>query len=407
MYASIVLIIFNIIINIYIRTKTKNGNDYIKEKNSFLKLKTKIINRIINISYLLINSIHYILLIIEKNNLPILEIILSVIALITYLTIEIYQLKKIEYKLYEDKYIKAKEVLLILSSIVIITSDKTKGIQSNINNNKLIDLISLIFFALSFILILLSIVYIVLFLINNKQIVKHSITQEEYLEDINYSTRIQLNKTTNYIIYIFAYLVFVYINIPYIFILYIIIFLVLVLIINKKYNKIKNQNEKLYKTVAIAKNKPGIVYAFQFTKDILLLKKLIILLVIYTLSITSLYGLGESAFALITVELYIFLLYIILEDKKYLIRYMYSLNDSLIDEETYNLKLNKKISYIDIINILEIKLYKIIIIDNITYKSNIILYDPEININNIDIITRKDNIDDYITIENNLYEDEE
>ena len=405
MYTSILLIIINVIANLVIRINKKYENEYIKEKHIFYKLKTKILFRIINVSYLIINCINYGLLIMANKSISVVELVLSSIVILTYILLELYRPKKVKLELYEDKYINIKDILLVLSCIVIMTADKTKLIHINSYDNDLLDIASIVYFILSYLLIIGSLVILIVFLFKNKKIVKQSITSEEYIEDIHYSSKIQLNRITNYLIYIFAYLVFIFIQIPYVYIFYILVFFVLLYVIYKKYLKIKTQNDKLYKAVSIAKQDPGVIYAFQFTRDILLFKNLIILIIIYAISITSLYGLGESAFAIISIELYIYLLYNILENKKYLIRYISSLNDSFIDEEIYNLKLNKKISYVDIISILDINLYRIIVIDNMIYKSNLILYDPELKIDNIDIITRKDNLEDYITLEYNLYEE--
>ena len=103
--------------------------------------------------------------------------------------------------------------------------------------------------------------------------------------------------------------------------------------------------------------------------------------------------------------MYIYLLYTVLEDKIYLVRYLPSLNDNIIDKKIYTIDLNKNISYIDIIKVFNIKLYKLIIVDTIIYESNIILYDPKYRIEEINIKVNKSNIEDYITIESILYEE--
>ena len=117
------------------------------------------------------------------------------------------------------------------------------------------------------------------------------------------------------------------------------------------------------------------------------------------------YGLGESIFSFMLVSMYLYLLYTVLEDKIYLVRYLPSLNDNIIDKKIYTIDLNKNISYIDIIKVFNIKLYKLIIVDTIIYESNIILYDPEYRIEEINIKVNKSNIEDYITIESILYEE--
>ena len=83
-----------------------------------------------------------------------------------------------------------------------------------------------------------------------------------------------------------------------------------------------------------------------------------------------------------------------------------SLNKELIDKKSYTIDITKKINYIDKIKFFKITLYKIIIQDNINYESNIILYDPELIIEELNIKINKSNLEDYITIENILYEEE-
>ncbi len=118
------------------------------------------------------------------------------------------------------------------------------------------------------------------------------------------------------------------------------------------------------------------------------------------------YGLGESIFTYTAMIMYIYLLYTIISDKLYLIKYISSLNEKFINKNKYTIKENKNINYIDTIKIFNITLYRLIIVDTITYESNIIIYDPEYRIDNIDIRINKSNIYDYITLEKKLYEEE-
>ena len=412
MYVSIFMISLNMLFIYLFNLKKKNNNEYEKEKNIFNKLKLKKINRVVNIGYILINVIYYIIILLSVGIDTIknfhINLILYIITVIVYLITEaITKKKKIRFKLIDKKLLSRKEYMYIIVSYILFILEKTSISYkfANINEQNFINTFNIVLYILAIILIILSSLFIIIYIKNNSKYFIMTNTDENYLEDIKFYKKIEIRKIFNHVIYITAYIVFFYANIPYIIIIY---FLFLILLLYFAYNKIKkirNESNRVYRTITIAKNKPGILYAFLFTKDLLLLKKLLIFILMFISSIIVYYGLGESIFSFLFISIYLILLYTIIEDKVYLIRYLSSLNNSFIDEKQYPILQNKKIDYIESINILGIKLYKLIVIDTICYESNIIIYDPELIINNIDIRINKSNILDYITLEAILYEE--
>ena len=121
--------------------------------------------------------------------------------------------------------------------------------------------------------------------------------------------------------------------------------------------------------------------------------------------IIVLYGIGEGAFVFASLQLSILLLYIIIDDELYLISYIKSLNPDFVNDKVYSISSTKKVSYIETINVLNIKLYRFIIKDNQIYKSHLVLYDPSDIYDELEIRINKSNLNDYIINECLLYEE--
>ena len=412
MYVSIFMILLNLLFIYLFKYRKKNNNEYEKEKNIFNKLKLKKINRVVNIGYILINAIYYIIMLLSIDlniiNNFVLNTSIFIISVIVYLIAEtITKRKNIRFKLIDKKTISMKEYMYIISFYILFIVEKTSISYNftNINEQNFINTFNIIIYLVAIIMLIISSLIIIIYIKNNSKYFIMTNTSENYLEDINFYKKIELRKVFNHVIYITAYIVFFYANIPFIFIFYIVALLILLYFTYNKVKKIKNESSRVYRTVTIANTKPGIIYAFQFTKDLLLLKKLLIFITMFVLSIIVYYGLGESIFAILSISIYLILLYTIIEDKIYLIRYLSSLNSSFINEKEYSILQNKKIDYIESINIFGIILYRLIIIDTVCYESNIIIYNPELIIDSIDIRINKSNILDYITLETILYEE--
>ncbi|MBR1385381.1 MAG: hypothetical protein IJ568_00980 [Bacilli bacterium] len=390
-YVSILLTILNIIFLIVFSNKYKSDNLYIKEKNEYYLLKYRLFSNIINIFYIFSSVIYYLGLYIYNDFFDVVTFIFFLIALASYISFLLIKknIKRSHY--FNKKLLSSFDYLVIISSFIIIVY----GISFN-------KAINALFFSILFIA---NIFILILSFQKNKGVFCYKSSVEDYIEDIKFIKKIEYNKLINYIIYILAYISFVYIRIIYIEIFYLLVLLILMYIIFKKYKKIVSEQNRLYRSITILHVAPGIKYAFDFTRDLLLLKELFITLLLFIISISSLYGLGERAFMAISVILYVLLLYVRLSDRVYLIRYINSLNDEFIDNKRYSIKEKKLISFIDVIIIFDIKLYRLIIIDNLIYKSNLIMYDPEYLIEDLELRINKFDLSDYITIENKLYEE--
>lgn len=394
MYFNVILILFNILTLYYLKSKIKSDNDYSKEKQYFTKKKVKNIFNFINIGCIILNSLFFILLLVFGLNINSMDLVVFVITVISYVMLFSVKLNK-RLKLFDKHTFNLKDYLIIFSVYSLFCSTRL-----NYTNN-----IDFIFGFLAFIFFVLSSVVDLYYLIKKKEFTCFSPKESDMLVDIRFCNKLQINKIFNCVIYITAFIVFVYIRIPYVFVFYILLLLLFMLIIYNKSKKIGNESKRLYNAVTISKENPNVIYAFQFTKDILLLKKLVIITIMLATLFGVLYGLGESAFCLVSLNMYMLLLYVFMEDKIYLIRYINSLNPSFINVKKYSITVNKSISYIDTIKIFNMTFYRLIVNDNIIYKSNIILYDPELIIKDIDIKINKSNIDDYIMIENILYDE--
>lgn len=359
-YVSTLLIIFNIVFSIFFNIKINAENPYTIEKSDFYISKLKLLSNIVNLFYIIISIIYYLSIIIYSDSFDAITFIFFLIALGSYLSILLIKKKNRRRSRYiDDKLLSMFDYLMIISAFTLIVY----GICSN-------SLINVLFFVVSLVVGIFILFYSFR---KNRGIFCYKSRIEDYMEDIKFVKKIEYNKVINYIIYIMAYISFVYIRIPYIELFYIIVFFLLLFVIYTKYKKIVNEQGRLYRAITISHVAPGIKYAFDFTRDLLFLKELFILLIIYIISITSLYGLGERAFMAVSVILYLLLLYVRIANRVYLIRYISSLNDEFIDKKKYSINDKKQISFIDVITILKIKLYRLIIVDNNIYKSNLFI----------------------------------
>ena len=415
MYVSIFIIILNLFLLSMINKKQKPENEFIKEKNIFNKYKIKTFLNYIDIGYITIYLLYFIIIAlnigISNIKYGYLHLILFFINVLIYIfvdsTIKV-NIKKL--KLIDKKPITSNLLLIILSFYTLFVIEKITVIyeivgEDAIDKYDFINNFNVILKGISVISILVSIFIIFKKVIKNRDYCSYTYDRSDYLEDIKFYSRVDIKKGLNHFIYITAIIVFYYINIPFIYLFYVALSLFIIYMIYRKYKKILNESDRLYKNVTLLKNKPGIVYPFLFIRDVLLLNKMILFLFMLVFSTILYYGLGESVFSYTTVSMYLVLLGVIISDKVYLIKYLSSLNDKFINKKKYSLLINKKINYIDIIEIFKIRLYKLIIVDTIIYESNIIIYDPEYRINELKTRINKSNIEDYITLENELYEE--
>ncbi len=397
MYSYILLILLNILFISYINKKNDANNLYTKEKNSFYKRKIKLLARIINIFNILLGLFSYVILILDKGKINIIDLVLFIISVLTYTIIELNRkVKDKRFKLIDMKLFELKDILYVTIPMVILLSGRISYLN---------DQYKLVLYILMSLFILIGFYPVLSLLLANRRYTCYTASEEDYFKDIKFYKKVQISNFINYLIYIAAFIMFVFIRIPYIYIFYIVVALILFLVIIKKAKKIRIISDKIYKSITLAHEYPGIKFAFDYTKDLFFLKKLTLILIYFIISLLSIYSVGESAFLLVSLIGYFLLLYVVIEDKVYLIRYIESLNEKLIDKKIYTIKENKKVSYIDTIKIFNINIYRLVIEDNIIYKSNLILFDPELLEKEIVIYINKSNLDDYIIIDTMLYEE--
>lgn len=399
--------IITIAINIYYSSIHKSKKINREDKYCILKentIKKEILKYLqtINLVTLITNTISIIINSVLNNKLNIIDIIGYFIHLLSYiLLINSKNYKKLKkgnetLKLSKEQKNKNQINLLTISSIILMQR------VGGINNSEYL----LIIYTLTLIFSLTIFINFIKLLINNKNIIRFNPKREEdYLEDIRFSNKIYLKNIINYVAFIFIYILIIFVNLPYSWIIYILICSILLYTLLDKIKKFKHQSNKLIKTIYILKNAPGIKYAFEFYKDIISAKNIIITLLLFITSLVIFYLTNTSAFIIITIELFNIYLYNYICNKKKLIKYISSLNEEFIDKKKYTLEKNFPINYIEEIEIFKNKFYKIMYIDlneNI-YSSNLILYDPENILNNIKVYINPNN-EEYIMIIKELYE---
>ena len=215
MYVSIFMILLNLLFIYLFKYRKKNNNEYEKEKNIFNKLKLKKINRVVNIGYILINAIYYIIMILSIdlniiNNL-LLNISIFIISIVVYLIAEtITKRKNIRFKLIDKKTISKKEYMYIISFYILFIVEKTSisYVFTNINEQNFINTFNIIIYLVAIIMLIISSLIIIIYIKNNSKYFIMTNTSENYLEDINFYKKIELRKVFNHVIYITAYIVF-------------------------------------------------------------------------------------------------------------------------------------------------------------------------------------------------------
>ena len=405
MYVTII-IIYTILINLF--KKNNNKVDYLtlEKENNLIKLYRFI--KLLNISIIIIDFIYYSALFLLKNSINLIYCIINFLLIILSI---IYSLKlnylinikknNFNYTLlneYEYKY----KLIYIYNIVITFILYKRIG---EIHNFSILSNSLLIFLFL----IIIDIIILIKYLIKNKKIVCFNINKEkDYIENINFNSKIELSNFYNYIIYISMYIILIYCNLPFSYLFYNLTIAVILIIIKKKVKRIRLEQEKIEKNIIFAKNKPGIVNTFLFYREIEFIKNIFITTLFITLSLVSFYTLDEIIFSYISIQLYILLIYEIFISKKKLINLLSELDENFIDKNEYNIDQIKKITHIKkVFNLFfKNKFYKLIYIDNnnIIYKSEIILYDPKLYINKIKIYFNSKNINDYIIVLEELYE---
>ena len=388
----LVLQIFVIVLTFFFMTFKKNK--FITLFNSILKRILKIINYL----FFIVNILSIILILISKQNIDIFFIVVTVVqALITILLMIIDKTKN---------SIKNKDVLNIITMSTL--SFVTIYVSSLINYlNRVGVMYSSILSCVLSILLLVNVIYVISYLIRNKGYVSlYSNYERDYIKEIKFNKIIEIKKLFDYSVIVLIYVLLICSNIPLSYVAYLLLLIVLYLIYNRKVKKIAKEKKKLEKN--IHRNiEPGAVYAFCFNRDIERTRQMYLTIIFLVISYLTYYLEGELAFIFITLNLFMIYLYVIIHSKMDLIKLVYSLDESLINQESYSILINdnltqiKKLKYITVNN----TFYKLIYIsDNKqVFESNLVLYDPTNYIKEIKIFINKDNLDDYIFMIEDLY----
>jgi len=401
----ILIIIINLIGTFVLKKKLENSkNEYVKEKKKLIKHYISNAIKNINITLILLNIIFYIITLINNIKidyfLDIALLVVTIISFIIFLT-SVKKSKKSNLKLPNDYVYKHISLMVSNTFNSLICLERVGGIN-NIN--------LLIFELIPIIYMILNISFIIIFLRKIKNKVCFGVDEKNFVPDIKFYNKINISMFYNCVLFIFAYILLGYVKLPYAYIGYILVIIILGIIIKRKIEKIKKESDNLYNQIAIAQKIPGVEYAFDFYRDILLCKRMIIVMLLLIISTLCLYICSDTIFTYISIDLYIIYLYELLRDKNKLITNIYSLNDTFMDKKIYKINLIKEITYIDniTINILNIKLnfYKLIYVDlsKNVYESNLVLYDPEIYVRDINLYINPENIDEYVIMLKDIYE---
>ena len=393
---SILFIIVNMLFPIFFNKKKKCENNYDKEKDIFVKNKLLRMLQYINIGALTVELLYIVIVLISETS-DLIALGLLILHSISFVFL-IFNAKRRKKRLtiLDKKEFNLGDIIFILDIIIISLAERLEyGIH-----NYIFDFIILLILLGTIVLLLLS-------FRGKNEFICYSIKEKDYLKDIKFANKIQLNKAIGYFVFITMYILFVLAKIDFIYILYIVVGLVLIKIIQNKIKKVGDQTERVYRSISIAKEYPGVEYAFFFTKDIYKLRQLMIILTGFVVTLLHFYIDGEGSFIYITFAIFNLFLYVLINDKYKLIRYTWGLNKYIINTKKYSIIETKKISYIETINIFNTKLYRLIVSDTINYESSIILYDPELFIKYVDIYINKSNLDDYIVYEKYLYMDKD
>lgn len=410
MYIFYIIYTFIIIVNLLLRIDIKNykkTNTYVNKKRLKGKIDFYEFIRNINISFILIDLVYYILLFLLNKEINIYFFIIDlVLMLFSIIMFFILPIKK-DLKNYDfnelNQYINNYSKIILYNAFFSILLFRRVGDINSVNVSLCVNLVVLVF-------ILMEIGLLVQFLVKNKKIVCFSYDEEEdFIENIHFYKKIEIKQLYNYVIYIFVYILLIYCQFPFAYIGYGIILVILVTALIRKVKKIFTEKDKLYKNVAILKNKPGLIYAFEFERDIEFTKNFAIVIVLYVVSIIVFYILGEIPFTFISIQLYGLIIYEIFKSKRTLINILYSLDERYIDKKVYSVE-----QIHDNFEILEIYLnifcrkqmfHKIVYIDNnkTIYESSLILYDPEMHMREIKLYMNPINMDDYVIITEELY----
>ena len=397
MVTAIILVILNVLFIVaYPKMNIKDSNDYSRDKYIFIRKKaykiliySNIVNILSHVLYLAVYLNHY--------NLNVLNVIVLGMQAASLVPLLLNTSNYIQKNTLVFKKILDLGDILLLISIMTISISELLG-----SNTKFLLLLEIV----NVVPILAGLIILLIKLIQLKNYTCYTIKQNQYLPDVNFARKVEISKIINYFVYILAYVLIILIKFNYAYIVYALIIAINAYSTIKELKELGRVAERVNQSVSIAREAPGVEFAFYFQKALLNLKRKIFIIVGLIITIIMFYGVGDGPFIYSSFALYNLLLYMILTDKVSLIKYTRTLNKNLIDRKIYSIKEDKNVTYVDPVNIFGIQLYRIIVDDGMIYETNLIPYDPELLLKVIDIRINKYNKKDYIFNERILYEDD-
>ena len=396
-----IIIITLICINLFsIGLKPKKNKDELENElvNYERNKRYKIINKI-NIGIIIINIITVVISVICSAK----DLIAHVIFLLGLIASYIVSLSN--KPKYSPKYnILKKEDNYFISLITnvlfgISLVDRVGHIKEN-SLGTYLSIFGIIFF-------ILNILVLIKYLRDNKEFTKYNIKNEDKIEEIKDSKYIETKKILNYVIIGIIIILLVFVNVPFAPVIYTLLGLLAIVMYNNDINKITKNKKELYSNIINLHQKPGTLYAYQYKRHIENTKSIVLYLIIFVVSLLSYYMIGEMEFIVISMNLYLIVIYTLLNNKKKNINNIYSLNENLINKDKYKINLRNNITEVIEYNDLLVinNFYKIIYKDenNNIYISDRILYNLKGIENEVNIYINSTNMYDYIVVEDSYY----
>ena len=397
MITTIILIIINLLFILsYPKEKKQYDNEYSKNKYIFNRKKIFYLLFVINI----INFLIYLLYSIAYkvfDNFAIIKPITMGIQLLSFVPL-VMNAKRYNkpVKLINKPIFNDGDILFIVATAIISAADKSL----------LYAIYDQFYDIANIILLIVGLIFIIKKIFKSGREICYSIKEKDFLPDIRFARKLEINKIINCFVYVTLYILLVLAKINYAYIGFAIILLFMTYYLVLRIKRVGEIANKTTQTVNIIKEAPGVEFAYFYQKELLDIRKFIISIILAVIGLILFYAIGDGQFIYSTFGIFNLLLYVIIDDKQRLIKYVKGLNKNLVDKKKYSVKVDKKVTCIDNINVFNIKLYKLVVIDNLVYESNLVMYDPELLIDKIEIRINKNNLNDYIFNERILYEDD-
>ena len=408
MYLIYVLFIF---INIFLTKKfkivrqKKDESDYsfVERCDRYSKIIDK--NNLYNITIILFNTIYFVYMFFFENinNLyNMIDFALFLTSLCSYFYFAFSSKdRKIKKMIYVNKSNSKYNYvfnIVYFSFLTVVLCDRV----GRVGNADIIGY----GYLLAILLVAISILVFITFIIKNREFCTMAKEEETYIDSIKFSTKFILSTLFNYVAFMLIYILLINCNFKYMFIINILVLVILIYVLVKKVKKTYFEMKRVDNAVYITHEGLNEFYAFDFARDIERTSNLLFFIVIYFISFSSYYVYDAFSFNCLTVILYIAFFIKLFISQKDLAYFMLATDDNFINKKDYNIILEKNNFEIKKIYVGNNKyLYKIVYVDNdnISYESVILLYDPELFIDNIKIYKSSKDNNKYIIYVRELY----